>query len=154
MQSEIPTEFSQEAANKPVVCGRLIFTRLISKCAEVSPQVKKWKPVDMACVNDAIDQISSTPKLVQNRNDVAKGGPKLSLCQRQIVGSPNRESAREQIYSLFVDQQNGVSFRAIFSASAPSWLCLSMHCWKGTVLRRAESLQSSIYVHKILYIVE
>jgi len=28
------------------------------------------------------------------------------------------------------------------------------HCWKGTVLRRAESVQNSIYVHKILYIVE
>jgi hypothetical protein len=28
------------------------------------------------------------------------------------------------------------------------------HCWKGTVLRRAESVQNSNYVHKILYIVE
>ena len=28
------------------------------------------------------------------------------------------------------------------------------HYWKGTVLRRAESVQNSIYLHKILYIVE
>ena len=31
---------------------------------------------------------------------------------------------------------------------------MSRHCWKGTVLRRAESVQNSIYMHKILYIVE